>query len=136
MKISIVKLQDDFSTCCDFNKIAKENGKKFEIDCSEVYLRVRVDNCVFSSNSIEKCDFLFIRNFKCVPAEKTEFYFVELKGSDIDKALNQIIETISHIKKISIPIKKEIIFGFIISSKVPSSGTDITKIKQEFAKKY
>jgi hypothetical protein len=135
MKDSIKKIRDTYPHCCNLNRIATEKGKKYEIICTEEYLRIQIDACVINDNSLEKCDYLFIRDFNC-ECKKTEFFFVELKGSDIVKAFNQIIATISHIKSLPISLKKEIIFGFIVSSKVPRGGTDVTKLKQIFASKY
>lgn len=135
MRDSIKKLKNLYPHCCDLRKTAQEKGKKYEIDCSGVYLRIRIDSCVINLNDVEKCDYLFVRDYKCGD-NKTEFYFVELKGSNIEKAFNQIIEAIIHIKNFPIPLKKDIIFGFIISSKVPKGGTDVTKLKQLFASKF
>lgn len=139
MKNSIEKMKTKFPNCCDTkrNKVAQENGKKFEIKCSETYyLKVRIDDCLISCKQVNKCDYLFIRDYECLQGE-TEFYFVELKGSDIKKAFEQIKNTISYIKSNHISsLSKNKILGFIVSSKVPRGGVDVTKMKLEFSKKY
>ncbi|AZA81691.1 hypothetical protein C1637_03700 [Chryseobacterium lactis] len=134
MKDKIKRFKGTYSSCSEFSRTAIEKGKKYQIECTEVYLKARIDDCIITSKSIEKCDFLFIRDSECKES-KTEFYFVELKGSDIEKAFNQIIETIKHLTD-QLLLKKDLIFGFIVSSKVPSGGNDVTKLKQLFAKKY
>ena len=83
-----------------------------------------------TATEIEKCDFGFIRY------SNNDFYFVELKGSDIGKALNQIVSSINFLNNNLIVIPKNKRLGFIVSSKVPSAGTDVKKLKQIFAKNY
>ena len=58
-----------------------ENKNKVEVAC------VRIDDCVFKQEDGIKCDFLFE-----IEAKK-KLYYVELKGSDILKAISQIHET-------------------------------------------
>ena len=138
MKSSIQTIIENFPKCCDAksNKVAKENGKRFEIQCAKnYYLKIRVDGCLNADKTTKKCDYLFIRDYECEYNE-TEFYFVELKGSEIDKAFEQIDNTIQHIKTRIPSLTKEKILGFIVSSKVPKGGIDTTKLKQRFAKQH
>lgn len=123
------ELVSAYPNCCTVSKVASENGKRFEIIKNENFTKIRVDACLITSQEIEKCDFGFIR------LSNSDFYFVELKGSNIEKALSQIISTIDYFNNlINIPKNKRL--GFIVSSKVPSAGTDINKLKQIFAKNY
>lgn len=115
--------------CCSKSKIASENGKRFEIDSNEDFTRIRIDDCLISSQQVEKCDFGFIRH------SIGEFYFVELRGKDVKKALNQINNTIAILESAFIKIPKEKRFGFIISSRNPLSGAETNNLKQAFAKK-
>lgn len=139
MKESIQKIIEVYPECCDTisSKVAKEKGKRFEINCkNNDYLKIRIDNCIVKSKVDKKCDYLFIRDYKCEKGE-TEFYFVELKGSDIETAFRQIVNAINYIKSnhfTSLPREKTL--GFIVSSKVPSGGIDVGKLKQIFKKKY
>lgn len=144
MKNSIQTIVNNFSDCCDAqsNKVANEKGKRFEIQCTkDYYLKIRVDGCLNADKTTKKCDYLFVRNYpsksdKMEKENETEFYFVELKGSEIDKAFEQIVNSIQYIKT-QIPfLTKEKIFGFIVSSKVPKGETDMTKLKQKFANQY
>lgn len=119
-----------YPVCCSKSKVATENGKRFEIQTNEDFTKLRIDNCIITSKTIEKCDFGFIRH------SNNDFYFVELKGSDIEKALDQIVKTISFFNTNLILTPKNSRLGFIVSSKVPSAGTDVKKLKQVFAKHY
>lgn len=139
MKESIQKVKGMHPECCDTtsSKVAKEKGKRFEINCkNNYYLKIRIDDCIVKSKVDRKCDYLFIRNYECKEGE-TEFYFVEFKGSDIERAFSQVVNAINYIKNNHITsLSKENTLGFIISSKVPSGGTDVGKLKQVFRKKY
>ena len=128
-----------FPVCCNRqkNKVAEENGKKFKINCSKAYyLKIKIDGGLISSEQIEKCDYLFVRDYECLH-NKTEFYCVELKGKNRKKAFEQIQNTISYIREKHISLlSKDKILGFIVSSKIPKAGLDGTKMKQVFAKNY
>ncbi|MFK8281419.1 hypothetical protein [Capnocytophaga cynodegmi] len=138
MKSSIQTIIKSYPNCCDTksNKVANEKGKRFEIQCAKnYYLKIRVDDCLNADKTTKKCDYLFIRDYEC-ESDETEFYFVELKGSEIDKAFEQIVNTAQYIKTQIRSLPKEKILGFIVSSKFPKGGTDTTKLRQKFAKKY
>ncbi|MEO8254060.1 MAG: hypothetical protein ABI554_06690 [Flavobacterium sp.] len=119
-----------FQNCCTKSKVASENRKTFEIISNEDFTRFRIDDCLITSKQIEKCDFGFIRHFN------NNFYFVELKGKDIKKAMNQIISTLNNFETNFNKIPKEKVFGFIVSSRNPLSGTETNNLKQAFAKRY
>lgn len=116
--------------CCVNNKVANEKGKRFEIDSNENFTKIRIDNCLIISNQEKKCDFGFIRHLN------GEFYFVELKGSDVEQAKKQIINTISYFEEKLIKIPKNKRYGFVVSSKFPKSGNDVNNLIQDFKKKY
>lgn len=68
-----------------------EKGKTFQIDNSKSKVKVKcikVDNCVFDGKDGIKCDYLFE-----VESAKKIFY-VELKGSDVIHAIEQIHSTV------------------------------------------
>jgi len=116
--------------CCTKSKVASENGKRFEIISPEDFTKIRIDGCLIISQDVEKCDFGFARHLI------QHFYFVELKGKEIQKAYNQIVETIHYFNAHFIVIPKEMRFGFIISSSVPKAGININILRQDFAKKH
>jgi hypothetical protein len=123
------KIHDD---CLDQKTVVSENKSTFELDIKDLRKKgedfwcIHVDDCHIESSEIMKCDFVFHR------CETDDFYFVELKGSEIDKAYKQIIETLRN----HIPTERENCLGFIVPSRIPSSGTDINKLKSEFRRKY
>ncbi len=116
--------------CCVDNKVANEKGKRFEIDSNENFTKIRIDNCLIVSNHEKKCDFGFVRHLN------DDFYFVELKGSDVEQAKKQIINTISYFEENLIKIPKDRRFGFVVSSKFPKAGNDVNNLIQDFKKKY
>lgn len=125
---------DDFiavcQDCCTKSNVASENGKRFEINSIESFIRIRIDDCLIPSKQVQKCDFGFVRY------SNNEFYFVELKGKDVKTAFDQIISTITIFETNFIRIPKGKRFGFIVSSRNPLSGTETNNLKQAFAKKY
>jgi uncharacterized protein YjbI with pentapeptide repeats len=118
------------TACCSKSKVASENGKRFEIISQEDFTKIRIDGCLITSHNIEKCDFGFVRH------TNKQFYFVELKGKEIQKAYNQIIATINYFNAHFIVIPKDMRFGFIICSSVPKAGISANILKQDFAKKF
>ncbi len=88
-------MKDRLKTCEQFRDnrstpSVSEKGKTFQIDNKERYevACVKVDDCVFNKKDGIKCDFLF------EIAAKKKLFYVELKGSDIIKAIRQIGETL------------------------------------------
>jgi uncharacterized protein YjbI with pentapeptide repeats len=123
-------LISQFADCCEKSKVASENGKRFEIISKEIFTKLKIDGCLIKSQQTEKCDFGFIRH------SNNDFYFVELKGKDIQKAYNQIVSAIAELENNLIIVPKNKRFGFIVSSKVPKAGIDINNLKQDFLKNY
>jgi hypothetical protein len=76
-----------------------------------------VDGCLISNAPIERCDYYFQLSNEYI-------YYVELKGSDIKKAISQIISTIvTIVEKKSINNK----IGMVVCSKVPRASTAYQK---------
>lgn len=120
----------EVNACCDNKTVARENGKKFRIISKETFTRLKIDDCIIRSNDVNKCDYGFIRN------TNGDFYFVELKGTDINHAYNQILSTINIFNREHITVPKHNRFGFIVSSRVPSQGVDVGNLKQHFRKNH
>ncbi|WP_291067794.1 MULTISPECIES: hypothetical protein [unclassified Empedobacter] len=85
---------------------------------------VKVDGCEIDDESI-RCDFLHIAN-------EIEF-FIELKGQDIEHALNQIKATI---KKLSKNIKNSQKKSYVICTRSPLTTSEIQNHKYYFRKNY
>ena len=112
-----------------------EKGKKFSIvlpkGCREKFLRILVDKGLLLEfdNEMQKCDYTFIR------CAKSDYYFVELKGSDIEKAYNQIVSTITYFKT-HYKITHDKTYAFIASSSAPRAADQrFLRLKEEFKKK-
>ena len=116
--------------CCIDSKIAVENGMRFEIFSNEAFIKIRIDACLIKSLEIEKCDFGFYRK------SNEDIYFIELKGKQINKAFDQIVSTINYFESSLIKTPKNQRFGFIVSTKVPSAGTDIKNLIQKFKRDF
>lgn len=120
----------DKEDCFENKTAATENGRTFRIECSnktEQFCRIHVDGCFVIDNDSKKCDYVFVR------CKNEDVYYVELKGQDIGRAYEQIVETISD----HFPSPKAKNYGFIIASKVTPAFNRITaKKKEEFQKKY
>ena len=102
------------------SKIIFENPNRLEV-CI-----VKVDGCATESGP--RCDYALT-----VDAMKEEFY-IELKGRDVEHALDQIEATI---KAISSDLRKQPKLCFIISTRCPPrSVTKISNRQQVLKKKY
>ena len=111
-------LLKDYPGCREFSgirkvSVASEKNKTYRLTNNSLkhIEKWKVDKCVFQNKTT--CDFLFLvginKNFENV-------YWIELKGSDIEKAAFQILRTISKIF-----FEKEIIHhARIIPSKNPN----------------
>ncbi len=129
------ELQEKFDIddlCIDSKTVVSENKATFELDIKdlqkkgELFYRIQIDDCHITNSETLKCDWVFHR------CETDDFYFVELKGRDIDKAYKQIVTTLTK----HIPTVLDNCIGFIVSSQSPSNSPAINKMKQEFRKKY
>jgi hypothetical protein len=90
-----------------------ENGRTYRlINNTEFYLKVfKVDGCLIKDNNQQKCDFLIVINQKpqCVA------YFIELKGSRLIDAIQQIMSSIDILYK---SIHEHIINARIVGKRV------------------
>lgn len=93
-------MRDRLDRCVEFSDersmpSVSEKGKTFTLDNRESRIGVRcikVDDCVFMSIDGKKCDYIF------EVSNRSRVYFIELKGSDIVKAISQLLETIEKLK--------------------------------------
>ena len=111
-----------------------ENKRTFRIKNNSTFTinEVEVDGCYKTTGA--KCDYLFevIENINSVQTVTVVFY-VELKGSDINHAIEQLEATIKYClnehKNVN---KKEC---YIVASKFPSAGTSSQVLKKKFLKR-
>ncbi len=108
---------------CEENKskITFENNTKRKIN------KIQVDGCQITDTDNIKCDCLLI------DIESKVEYFIELKGSNITKALQQIEATIP---RLSQSPQKQLKYCFVILVRTPMSSPEIQLRQKEFKKKY
>ena len=100
------------------SKLTLENINEVESES------IKVDGCEINDKSI-RCDFLHI-------AKNIEFY-IELKGQDLEHALNQIKTTIKRLSNNKKLYPKK---SYIICTRSPLTSTEIQNYKREFKKEY
>ncbi|MEC6881995.1 hypothetical protein [Photobacterium piscicola] len=124
-----------YLACCinDSNPILKcsENRMEFSVinkQRNSIRL-ITVDGCLIQKNK-NKCDYLYEFYTPVNNADDiiTKAIYVELKGTDLDHAVHQIKETISHCNQRHINAKKE---AFIVCSRVPKAGTAVQILKKK-----
>lgn len=113
----------------DDRKTLSDAQTKLYIKAENDIFIIKVDNGIFNDN-VKKCDYLAYR-------EKEVSNFIELKGSKIDKAYIQIIETIKNISnndklKHLIDIKE--LKAYIVSKEKNKIPNGIENKSKELAK--
>lgn len=108
--------------------VVSENRREFRIDNSSLFKinKVTVDACYITAGL--RCDYLFeVIEHDAI----NKVCYVELKGTDIKHAVQQLAATIKHCNTIHAcaDIKKE---SYIVASKFPKSSTSSQKFKKEF----
>lgn len=100
------------------SKLTLENTSRIDS------ISITVDGCEIKGSDI-RCDFMHI-------AKEIEFY-IELKGQDIEHAVDQIKSTI---KKLSSDPKNSLKKTYIICTRSPLSSTKVQSYKYYFKKNY
>lgn len=105
--------------CFSNSTVASENRRKLTLELKSKgknsVCKIKVDGCLIKDQETKKCDFVFV----ICPEER--FLFVELKGTDINQAVNQILATIRYFQE-KTKIVKDQIEGFIVASSVPKAN--------------
>ena len=113
-----------YEHCCEFieqkNKIVTCADKQcytkyiYENESLDSLSKYRVDGCLINDNDL-KCDFLLINRTKKIS------YFVELKGSDLIKAVEQIDRSIN--------VLHEYFKGYSIQARIVLTRVNTTDLK-------
>ena len=120
--------------CCEKTKASKikvsENGKHATFINKEkaLYHRIKVDGCMFNNETA--CDWLVTRH-------PTESVVIELKGVNVDHALNQIEVSFEKLQAAGKLTGK--LGALIVCSKTsrhPSFTSKLQKMKEKLAKSY
>lgn len=95
------------------NCVVSENGKAFRLinNSGFEFAHYKVDSCLIKDNNEQKCDHLFVVDKKHEGAA----YFVELKGTRLADAINQLLNSINILYK-SLPEYK--IYARIVGKRV------------------
>jgi hypothetical protein len=100
MKLSCEEFEKNYPKCttCSQGKLVtvEENKRKyiFRNTSSKRICKIQIDGCAISNSSSKKCDYLIV---VCEP-QGGDLYFIELKGKDLIRAVEQLTETIQHFK--------------------------------------
>jgi hypothetical protein len=122
----------DYGRCAtestDKKITAKENGRKLTLENpnGKLVRKIQVDGCLITDNSHKRCDYMF-------EIEKPIRFviYLELKGSDIKKAYEQLVATIDLFIEAHRGIKKDC---HIVASRVPQSRARNPAIKNKNVK--
>jgi hypothetical protein len=109
--------------------VVEENGRKFIIqnkDKKTVKI-VTVDDCLIHDTRI-RCDYLFE-----ITLVGDYVIYLELKGSDVEHAYNQISATIGYCSTRHKSCKK---LCYIVASRVPRAGPKVQALKVKMARKH
>ena len=96
-------------------KIIIKNPHSFTIEI------IKVDGCAITGN-IQRCDYML----KITNHPDIQEYFIEFKGSDLSKALEQIINTC-----VTLSNNKGTKKGFIICNRSPENSTENQVLKRK-----
>lgn len=99
-------------------KIIIKNPHSFTIEI------IKVDGCAVTGN-IQRCDYML----KITDHPNIQEYFIEFKGSNLSKALEQIINTC-----VILSNNKGIKKGFIICNRSPENSTENQILKRKARK--
>jgi len=119
-------LSEDRRSIAQFN----ENGMIYKgiNNTKKKVLRYQVDGAMIS-NGVKKCD-----NALGLP-EQNIMYLIELKGSDLKKAAEQILETIV---ELSDKLDGMIVHGRVVCSRIPKPdirSSQIIRLERELAQR-
>ena len=111
---------------CSKKIVCEENHRKFTFHTNNFeFYKIKIDGNIERNTKNKRCDFLVIKK----DTEDIEI-FIELKGSDIKKAYEQIITSY---KKYSDKSKNPKLYAAIVTSKYPSKDTSIQNKQNELA---
>jgi hypothetical protein len=116
-------------TLTDPKIVVSEKGREFRLENPHrrEILQVQVDGCLMVGEQ-ERCDYLFE-----IPSPCRRVCYVELKGKNIEKAVQQIRSTLAYTQEKYSGYQKE---AYIVSSRVPKSGPSIQQHQIKLKKQH
>ena len=104
MNFNCKYFQENHQDCTNCSEgrliVAEENKRKYLLQNSarKKICKVKIDNCVITSQSQRKCDYIVIvcETKEAKHPESVDLYFIELKGRDLISAVEQLTQTITY----------------------------------------
>lgn len=115
--------------CNDKKIVVHENKSRFEVTNEDQYTakKIQVDGCLIGEDQ-EKCDWII-----CSDDPKKIAFFIELKGSNIDKAISQLASTLRLTKAKFDQHKKQC---FAVTTRIPKQNTTVRRKCIDFFKEH
>ncbi|MBB5208362.1 hypothetical protein [Chiayiivirga flava] len=93
----------------------------------EKYVKTKVDGCLL--NNVLAADFVVTQSGK-------GSVIVELKGTDVERAVKQVAATIEFFQKCEAAKQKQKMAGLVVCSRYPRFDTKLQRLSSEFTRKY
>ncbi|MDR2652297.1 MAG: hypothetical protein LBC68_08295 [Prevotellaceae bacterium] len=125
----------NYQSSNDGTIVCKENVSKYiyKYKSGEKFMRVQIDGGLISDQNTPKCDYLLLNYTRKNETPHYHSIFIELKGSDVIHACEQISKTIEQVGN---KLTGSILHARIVASKISDTKIQINKKKEEFMKKY
>lgn len=123
-----MEIDDKYKKQCGKIATSEENKKKFTLNNATGFVKVQIDGGVLSLNDkATRCDFLL---FKEENLKRLIEIFVELKGIDVLKALEQLEGSIQMFAKSSNQYAMAVVTKMIATTAIQRKINDLTKKKK------
>lgn len=123
-----MEIDDKYKKQCGKIATCEENKKKFTLNNAADFIKVQIDGDVLLSNDkTTRCDFLF---YKEENLKRLIEIFVELKGIDVLKALEQLENSIQMFAKSSNQYTMAVVTKMIVTTAIQRKMDDLTKKKK------
>ena len=123
-----MEIDDKYKKQCGSIAVCLENGKKFTLNNATTFLKVQIDGDILPLNDkATRCDFLLFKEEK---SKRLIKIFVELKGTDVPKALEQLEGSIQMFGKSSNQYAMAVVTKMISTTAIQRKIKDLTKKKK------
>ena len=123
-----MEIDDKYKKQCGKIATCEENKKKFTLNNATGFVKVQIDGGVLSLNDkATRCDFLL---FKEENLKRLIEIFVELKGIDVLKALEQLEGSIQMFAKSNNQYAMAVVTKMIATTAIQRKINDLTKKKK------
>jgi hypothetical protein len=115
--------------------VCEEEKSKYvyKYNCGEKFLKLQIDGGLISDQNIQKCDYLLLNYTEKDGNAYYHSIFIELKGSNVIHACEQISETI---KRLGVQLKGSELHARIVPSKMSVPNAQMNVQKAKFRKDY